>query len=162
VEPLNLIGGPPQRGNPSTKVNQALHTALLAGAIWDLDLSKWMRYKDLISHPDPTIRQTWMESGKDEFGQLFQGFGDVEGKHVLEFIHKSKIPAGFEATYACYTAAKRPEKEKPNRCRRRLTRISRQHHHTHSKYGNHQDTLELHDIHKRSKILYYGLQQHVP
>jgi hypothetical protein len=117
VQPLNLIGGPPQRGNPSTKENQALHTALLAGAIWDPDLSKWMRYKDIINHPDPIIRQTWMKSGEDEFGRLFQGFGDVEGKHVLEFIHKSEIPAGYEATYARYTAAKRPEKEKPNRCR---------------------------------------------
>jgi hypothetical protein len=60
-----------------------------------------------------------MESGEDEFefSQRFQGFGDVEGKHVLEFIHKSEIPAGYEATYARYTAAKRPEKEKPNRCR---------------------------------------------
>jgi hypothetical protein len=58
-----------------------------------------------------------MESGEDEFGRLFQGFGDVEGKHVLEFINKSKIPAGFEATYARYTSAKRPKKEKPNRCR---------------------------------------------
>jgi hypothetical protein len=55
VEPLNLIGGPPQQGNLSTKVNRALHTALLAGAIWDPDLSKWMRYKDLINHPDPAI-----------------------------------------------------------------------------------------------------------
>ena len=75
---------------------------LLAGAIWDPDLSKWMQYKDLINHPDPIIRQTWMESGEDEFGRLFQGFGDVEGKHVLEFIHKSEIPAGYEATYARY------------------------------------------------------------
>jgi hypothetical protein len=58
-----------------------------------------------------------MESGEDEFGQLFQGFGDVEGKHVLEFIHKSEIQACNEATYARYTAAKRPEKEKQNRCR---------------------------------------------
>jgi hypothetical protein len=51
-----------------------------------------MRYKDLINHLDPIIRQTWMESGEDEIGRLFQGFGDVEGKHVLEFIHKSEIP----------------------------------------------------------------------
>ena len=85
VEPLNLIGVPsPQQGNPGIKVNRALgaqlHTALLAGAIWDPDLNKWMRYKDLINHPDPEIRQKWMEAGEDEFGRLFQGFGDVEGK----------------------------------------------------------------------------------
>jgi hypothetical protein len=89
---------------------------LLAGAIWDPDFSKWMRYKDLINHPDPIIRQTWMESGEDKFGQLFQGFGGVEGKHVLELIHKSKIPGGYEATYARYTAARKPKKEKPNQC----------------------------------------------
>jgi hypothetical protein len=76
-----------------------------------------VRYKDFINHPDPVIRKTWMESGEDKFGRLFQGFGDVEGKHVLEFFHKFEIPAGFEATYARYTAAKRPKKEKPNQCR---------------------------------------------
>ena len=121
VEPLNLIGGTLQRHNQSIKVNRALgaqlHTALLAGAIWDPDLNKWMRYKDLINHPDPAIRRKWMEAGEDEFGRLFQGFGDVEGKQVLDFIHRREIPAGFEATYARYTAAWRPEKDKPNRCR---------------------------------------------
>ena len=69
VEPLNLIGGTLQRHNQSIKVNRALgaqlHTALLAGAIWDPDLNKWMRYKDLINHPDPAIRRKWMEAGED-------------------------------------------------------------------------------------------------
>jgi hypothetical protein len=49
-----------------------------------------------------------MESGKDEFGRLFQGFGDVEGKHVQEFIHKSEIPAGYEAIEILKTPPARP------------------------------------------------------
>jgi hypothetical protein len=33
-----------------------LYKAFIAGAIWDKELAKWMRYNDLIKHPDKDVR----------------------------------------------------------------------------------------------------------
>ena len=35
--------------------NKSLHAALIAGAVYDQKLGKWMRHKQLINHPDPEI-----------------------------------------------------------------------------------------------------------
>jgi hypothetical protein len=49
-------------------------------------------YRELIVHPNPVIQQRWMGAAENEFGRLFQGFGDVEGMEgmdVLEWIERT-------------------------------------------------------------------------
>ena len=97
---------------------QELRRALIAGAIYDPVLKSWMRYKDLINHPNLEIRNLWIRSGGEkEFGRLFQGYKDTKGKGVLVFIRKEDIPKDVKVTYARYTAAYRPEKADPYRTR---------------------------------------------
>ena len=119
IPKLALKGALPT--NPSTlpakDIIQLMQSALLAGAIWDPTQEKWLNYRDLIRHPNLQIRNKWLQAGEKEFGRLFQGFKDTEGKHVLEFVHRKDIPKDQKVTYPRYTAAYRPEKEDPNRVR---------------------------------------------
>ena len=97
--------------------NPQLHKAFVAGAIWDQTLKKWMRYNDLIKHPNKETRNLWIGSGEKEYGRLFQGFKDTPGKDVLKWIYKSEVPAEKQVTYPRVTTAFRPEKEDPYRTR---------------------------------------------
>jgi len=97
--------------------NPQLHKAFVAGAIWDQSLKKWMRYNDLIKHPNRETRDLWIGSGKKEYGRLFQGFKDTPGKDVLQWIYKSEVPKDKQVTYPRVTTAFRPEKEDPYRTR---------------------------------------------
>ena len=49
------------------------HRAYIAGAIWDEGLSKWLQYRDIIKHPEPSTRALWLKSGENEFGRLLFG-----------------------------------------------------------------------------------------
>ena len=66
--------------------NESLYSALIAGAVYDQKLEKWMRHKDLINHPDPETRKLWPGGGEKEFGSLCQGYNETKGKDVLRFI----------------------------------------------------------------------------
>ena len=94
-----------------------LHSAFVAGAIYDQNLKKWMRYNDLIKHPDKPTRERWIGSGEKEYGRLFQGFKETPGKDVLRWIYKAEVPAEKQVTYPRVTTAYRPEKEDPYRTR---------------------------------------------
>ena len=72
---------------------------------------------DLINHPNKQIRDRWLKSGVNEFARIFQGFGDVEGVDVLEWIHKQQVPKGKKVTYPRYTVAIRPNRVDPFRTR---------------------------------------------
>jgi hypothetical protein len=95
-----------------------IHQALSAsGCVWDEELHKMAHYRELIVHPNPVIQQRWMGAAENEFGRLFQGFGDVEGMDVLEWIEKDLVPLSKVVTYARFTAAERAEKAERYRCR---------------------------------------------
>ena len=57
--------------------NKGLYAALIAGAVYDQKLGKWMRHKQLINHPDPEIRKLWMGGNEKEFGRLCQGYNVI-------------------------------------------------------------------------------------
>ena len=52
-----------------------------SGRIWDDEFAKMCSYQDSINHLNLKIRAKWLESGKNEFGRLFQGFepNDIKG-----------------------------------------------------------------------------------
>jgi hypothetical protein len=52
-----------------------------------------------------------MGAAENEFGRLFQGFGDVEGMNVLEWIEKDIVSLAQTVTYARFTAAEQPKKD---------------------------------------------------
>ena len=87
------------------------------GTIWDPELNKMAHYRDLFIHPNPEIQRRWMESGENEFGRLFQGYKEVNGMDVLEWIHHDEVPKDKIVTYARYTVAFRPEKLEKYRTR---------------------------------------------
>ena len=94
------------------------HFAFAAGGnIWDAELNKMAHYRDLIKHPNKAICEMWTESGENEFGRLFNGYGDVKGLNVLEWIEWEEVPRHKKVTYAQYTVAYRPEKEEQYRSR---------------------------------------------
>ena len=101
---------------PDTKP-EAPHRAYIAGSIWDATLNKWMPYRDLIRHPEPHTRALWLRSGENEFGRLTEGFKDITGMQVLEWITKEEIPPNKTPTYPRYTVAYRPEKDEKERTR---------------------------------------------
>ena len=43
---------------------------LNAGSIFDGELNKWMAYRDLIRHPNPTTRGRWLRAGVNGFARL--------------------------------------------------------------------------------------------
>jgi hypothetical protein len=87
------------------------------GAIWDEGLNKMAKYRDLIKHKDPTIQHRWLCSGENEFARLFQGYGEVEGMDVLEWIYRKDVPRNKQVTYPRYVVDVRPEKSEPYRTR---------------------------------------------
>ena len=96
------------------------HKAFAAGGtIWDEQLNKMAHHRDLIKHPNQTIKDRWTSSGENEFGRLCQGFkpNGVEGMDVIEWIAYTMVPRNKKVTYARYTVAYRPEKDEPYRTR---------------------------------------------
>ena len=71
-----------------------------------------MSLRDLLQRPDPSVRKTW-----EEYGSLFQGHKNTEGKDVLTFIKQTDIPTDAKVTYPRTTVAYRPGKSDPNRTR---------------------------------------------
>ena len=88
-----------------------------SGAIWDDDLNKMAKYRDLINHKDPIIKQRWLQSGENEFARLFQGYGETDGVDVLDWIQRGDVPRNKQVTYPRYVVAVRPEKSEPYRTR---------------------------------------------
>ena len=74
-------------------------------------------YREFIKHPNEDMRARWTRSGENEFARLFQGYGDIEGVDVLEWIAKDKVPKHKKVTYPRYTVAYRPEKDEKYRTR---------------------------------------------
>jgi len=62
---------------------------LNAGSIFDGELNKWVAYRDLIRHPNPTIRGRWLRAGVNGFARLAQGYGTVAGVDVVTSIKRS-------------------------------------------------------------------------
>ena len=44
-------------------------------AVMCKDMGKLMKYRQLINHHDPAVREVWVKSSANEFGRLFQGVG---------------------------------------------------------------------------------------
>ena len=88
-----------------------------SGAVWDDSLNKMAKYRDLINHKDPVIKNRWLQSGENEFARLFQGYGETEGVDVLDWIRKGDVPRNKQVTYPRYVVAVRPEKSEPYRTR---------------------------------------------
>ena len=103
------------RIGPRTKPITAY--GLNAGSIFDEELNKWMAYRDLIHHPNPTIRQRWERAGINEFARLAQGYEETDGMDVVTFINRRDMPNDKQATYARYVVDYRPEKDEPWRLR---------------------------------------------
>ena len=84
---------------------KGLHAALVVGTVYDQNLGKLMRHKQLINHPDSEIRKQWVGGNEKE-----QGYKDV-----LRFIPEHEVPVHKPVTYPRFTAAYRPEKADPHR-----------------------------------------------
>jgi len=54
---------------------------------------------------------------ENEFGRLFQGFNDIEGMDVLDWIRYHEVPIHKTVTYPQYTVHIQPEKAEPYRTR---------------------------------------------
>ena len=64
-----------------------------ANAVMDPDTSKQLEYKQLISHPNRHLCQTWQHSSSNEFGRLAQGMGGhIEGTETIRFIQHHELP----------------------------------------------------------------------
>jgi hypothetical protein len=96
----------------------SINTAFAAGgAIWDEELNKMAKYRDLINHDNPATKDRWLRSGENEFARLFQGYGETDGMDVLEWVHRQDIPRNKQVTYPRYVVDIRPEKAEPYRTR---------------------------------------------
>ena len=69
-----------------------------------------MDLQALLNHPDPEIRERWQKSSTKEYGNIFQGFGETEGKDVCFWIPKGDVPKGEKVTYPRTVVDYRPEK----------------------------------------------------
>jgi hypothetical protein len=108
-----------------------INTAFAAGgAIWDEELNKMAKYRDLINLDNPAIKDRWLRSGENEFERLFQGYGETDGMDVLEWVHWRDIPRDKEVTYPRYVVD------------------------TYSINGDNQNALEFSCLNSRCKILY--------
>lgn len=87
------------------------------GAIWDDELNKFAKYRDLVNHHNDVIKQRWLRSAENEFARLFQGYNGVEGIDVLEWILRKNIPKDKQVTYPRYVVDIRPEKSEMYRTR---------------------------------------------
>ena len=89
---------------------QTLFLALAAGGkVYDDTLERLASSRELINHPDPTIRKRWLKLGENEFGRLFWGFppnGEIaNGIGVLDWIQKTAVPHDKKVTYPRYIVA---------------------------------------------------------
>ena len=65
------------------------------------DTGKQLEYKQLISHPNRHLCQTWQHSRANEFGQLAQGVGGrITGTEMIRFIQHHEMPQNRQPTYA--------------------------------------------------------------
>jgi hypothetical protein len=81
----------------------SINTAFTAGGtIWDEEMHKMAKYRDLINHNNTATKDRWLRSGENEFAHLFQGYGETDGMDVLEWIHQRDIPKGKQVTYPLY------------------------------------------------------------
>ena len=103
---------PTAKHTAATPINQFAMAA--SGKVWDEELNKMAHYRDLAKHPNKAIRDMWIEGAENEFARLFQGYKDIEGLNVLEWIPWEAVPKGQTVTYACWTLAFRPEKAEQN------------------------------------------------
>ena len=62
--------------------------------MWDEELKKFCSWSQLVCHPDLKIAKRWNRSGINEFARLFQGYGDIEGIDVLDWIFFHEVPKG--------------------------------------------------------------------
>ena len=53
---MDQLGRYPITSACALAANKSLYSALIAGAVYDQKLEKWMRHKDLINHPDAETR----------------------------------------------------------------------------------------------------------
>ena len=84
--------------------------ACKAGCAWGGQLRKWVGLQALLSHPGPEAKERWQKPSTKEYGSIFQGFGEAEGKNVCWLIPKREIPSGEQVTYPRAVAGYRPEK----------------------------------------------------
>jgi hypothetical protein len=74
--------------NDNSTLPVSINTAFAAGgAMWDEELNKMVKYRDLINHDNPATKDRWLRSGENEFARLFQGYGETDGMDVLEWVH---------------------------------------------------------------------------
>ena len=90
----------------------------LANAVMDPDTGKQLEYKQLISHPNNHLCQTWQHSSANEFGQLAQGVGGhITGTETIKFIQYHEMPKNRRPTYASFMCEVRPEKTEKEQTR---------------------------------------------
>ena len=53
-------------------VNQ-VQCCMQTGSMWDEELHKWMVHRDLLNHPNPKMRERWVQAGINEFARSAQG-----------------------------------------------------------------------------------------
>ena len=71
-----------------------------ANAVTDPDTGKQLEYRQLISHPNRHLRQTWQQSSSNEFGRLAQGVGGhIAGTDIIRFIQHHEMPLNLRPTY---------------------------------------------------------------
>ena len=87
------------------------------GSTWDEELKKFAAYKDLSRHPNATIRHRWTTSGENEFECLFQGFIDIDGMDVLDWIRYDEVSPHKTIAYPRYTVDICPKKAETYRTR---------------------------------------------
>ena len=96
-----------------TTVQQTNGYAFNGGKLYNQQLKKIAARHKLVRHPNAKIARCWRTSGANEFGRLFQGYKDIEGLDVLEWIYKADVPRGKKVTYPRYVVDYRPEKDEP-------------------------------------------------
>ena len=79
-------------------------------AVMCTDTGKMMKYRDLLTHPDPILRGEWCRSSANEFGRLFQGVGGriAAPTNTCYFVHKHEVPPDRmkDVTYGKFECSK--------------------------------------------------------
>ena len=79
---------------------------------------KQLEYKQLISHLNNHLCQTWQHSSANEFGQLAQGVGGhISGTETLKFIQYHEMLKNRRLTYARFVCEVWPQKTEKDRTR---------------------------------------------
>jgi hypothetical protein len=82
----------------------SINIAFAAGdAIWDEELNKMAKYRDLINHNNTATKDRWLRSGENEFPRLF-------GMDVLEWIQRRNIPQGKQVRIHAILLTSDPKK----------------------------------------------------